>query len=353
LTPATDPAIETDAVVIGAGPIGLFQAFQLGLLEVAVHIVDALPAAGGQCVELYPDKPIYDIPGVPVVSGRELAERLLVQIRPFHFQLHLGQQIAALETRPDGRFALQTSRGQRFVARAIFIAAGVGAFQPRTLKVPGIERYAGTQLLHRAPPNAQLAGRHVAVFGDDDTALCEALDLAHAAASERPASVTLVHRRDAFTAAADTVARMRETCAAGRMAFVAAQPVAIEEVDGRVVALQLACADGSDRKLQVDIVLALLGLSPKLGPVADWGLAMARRQVVVDTERFETSVEGIHAVGDINTYPGKRKLIVCGFHEATMAAYAAAARLQPDRPLLQQYTTTSPRLQRLLGVGKD
>jgi thioredoxin reductase (NADPH) len=352
LTQAPEPTIETDAVVIGAGPVGLFQAFQLGLLEVAVHIVDALPAPGGQCIELYPDKPIYDIPGVPVLSGRELAERLLVQIRPFNFQLHLGHQVSALERQADGRFALKTARGTRFLSRFVFIAAGVGAFQPRALKVPGIERHVGKQLHYRSPPNAALAGRHVAVFGDDDAALCEALELAHEE-SHRPASVTLVHRRDAFSASADTVARMRAACAAGQMAFVAAQPVAIEETDGRLAALSLACADGSDRRLPVDVVLALLGLSPKLGPVADWGLAMERRQVVVDTERFETSVEGIYAVGDINTYPGKRKLIVCGFHEATLAAYAAAQRLQPDRPLLQQYTTTSPRLQKLLGVAKE
>lgn len=347
----TEPVIETDAVVIGAGPIGLYQAFQLGLLEIGAHLVDALPAPGGQCIELYPDKPLYDIPGLPVCSGRELADRLLEQIRPFGMPLHLGQAVSSLATQADGRFALQTSVGTRLLARAVFIAAGVGAFQPRALKVDGIERFAGGQLLYRAPARASLAGHHVVVFGDDDVALSETLGLT-ADGPQRPASVTLVHRRDVFSAEAETVTRVRVACASGRLHFVAAQPVAIEVADGRLIALQLACADGSQRRLPVDTVLALLGLAPKLGPIADWGLAMARRQLVVDTEQFQTSVPGIHAVGDINTYPGKRKLIVCGFHEATLAAYGAARRLRPEQPLLQQYTTTSPRLQRLLGVDK-
>ncbi|WP_088279306.1 NAD(P)/FAD-dependent oxidoreductase [Ideonella sp. A 288] len=343
--------IETDAVVIGAGPVGLFQAFQLGLLEIGAHIVDALPAPGGQCVELYPDKPIYDIPGIRVCSGHELADRLLEQIRPFGTALHLGQTIVSLQPQADGRFALHTSAGMRFLCRAVFIAAGVGAFQPKPLKVDGIELFVDRQVFHRAPAQAALAGQQVLVFGDDEQALSDTLGLIEAGDAV-PASVTLVHRRDAFSATPDTVARMRQACADGRLRFVAAQPVGIDVADGRLTGLQLIDADGKPVGLPADTVLVLLGLSPRLGPIADWGLAMSRRQLVVDTAQFQTSVAGIHAVGDINTYAGKRKLIVCGFHEATLAAYGAAQRLRPGQAVLQQYTTTSPRLHQLLGVAR-
>ncbi len=342
--------IETDAVIIGAGPVGLYQAFQLGLLELGAHLVDSLPTVGGQCAELYPNKPIYDIPGIGVCSGRELSQRLLAQIQPFGQPQHLAQRVTGLTAHSDGRFALTTSAGSHFLARAVFIAAGVGAFLPRPLKVDGIEAFEGKQVLAAVPESASLAGQDVVIFGDDDLALSTAVGLSQASLP-RPASITLVHRREAFSAAPETVAAMRAACASGRMTFIAAQPVAIETQHDQLVALQLACADDSTRRLPVGTVLSLLGLSPKLGPLADWGLAMARRQLVVDTTAFQTSVVGIHAVGDINTYPGKRKLIVCGFHEATLAAYAAAQRLHPQGlPVQQQYTTTSPRLQKLLGV---
>lgn len=341
--------IETDAVIIGAGPVGLYQAFQLGLLEISAHLIDALPAVGGQCIELYPDKPIYDIPALLECSGRSLAEQLLAQIQPFGQPIHLGQLLSSLTSKEDDWFELITSTGTAFTAKAVFIAAGVGAFQPRTLKVEGLEAFNGSQLLHHTPALDALADQHVAVFGDDELALQEALSLASATGLMRPASVTLIHRRDAFTAEAATVTRLRAACAAGQMSFIAAQPIGIETQAGRLTHLRLACADDSTRLLPVGTVLALLGLSPKLGPIAEWGLAMARKQLVVDAAQFQTSVPGIYAVGDINTYPGKRKLITCGFHEATLAAYAAAQRLQGGAPVAQQYTTTSPRLQQLLG----
>jgi thioredoxin reductase (NADPH) len=342
--------IETDAVIIGAGPVGLYQAFQLGLLEIGAHIVDALPAPGGQCIELYPDKPIYDIPGIVQCSGRELAERLQAQVRPFNTAMHFGHLVAELATQPDGRFALTTSAGLVFNARSVFIAAGVGAFQPRALKVNGLDPFEGTQVLHQAPAAGTLSGQQVLVFGDDDVALSEAVALATSPRPQRPASVTLVHRRDAFSAAPDVVARLRAACDAQQMRFVAAQAVGVETNAGRLTSMLLIGADGATFVQPADIVLALLGLSPKLGPIAHWGLAMAKRQLQVDTEQFQTNVPGIHAVGDINTYPGKRKLITCGFHEATLAAYGAAQRLRPGEPVLLQYTTTSPRLHKLLGV---
>ena len=322
-------------------------------MEIKAHIVDALPEVGGQCAQLYPDKPIYDIPAVQVCSGHELAERLLAQIQPFNVPLHLGQVLQQLTPQDDGRFALTTSRGTRFVARSIFIAAGVGAFEARPLKLDGIQRFAGLQLHSQAVPRGDLAGQHVAVFGDDELALAHTLLLATGEPCG-PVSVSLIHRRDAFTATPETIERLRLSRAAGKIKFIAAQAIGFEAVGDRLTHLQLACADGSTQRLPVDSVLALLGLSPRLGPVVDWGLSLTRKQVQVDAERFETSVPGIYAVGDINTYPGKRKLIVCGFHEATLAAYAAAQRLHPDGlPAQQQYTTTSPKLHRLLGLVGD
>ena len=341
--------IATDAVVIGAGPAGLFQVFELGLLEIQSHVIDALPAAGGQCIELYPDKPIYDIPGLPFCTGRELTERLLQQIQPFGGTFHLNQEVASVQRQADQRFLVQTSQGEHLLCKTVFIAGGVGAFQPRTLKVPGLERFQDRQVLYRVHDPAALAGQHVVVMGDDDIALEWALRLAQEGAKSAR-SVTLLHRRDAFRAAPVTVERMRELCRSGAMRFVAGQIVGFTEDQGRLTHLQVTGPDDRTEHLPVDSLLPFLGLSPKLGPIAEWGLALERKQLVVDTEKFETSEPGIFAVGDVNTYPGKKKLIVCGFHEATLAAYAACAYVFPDEKVQLQYTTTSPRLHQLLGV---
>ena len=337
--------VETDAVVVGAGPVGLFQVFQLGLQEIGAHVVDSLPHPGGQCVELYGDKPIYDIPGIAVCTGQELATRLLAQIEPFAATFHYGQVVSSLQKQADGRFLLGTSRGTQLLARTVFIAAGVGAFQPRTLKVDGLERFARTQVFYTGDALPDLAARNVVVLGDDDEALRAAMRLAQAA------SVTLVHRRDAFRAEPATVLEMRAQVDAGRMRFAAGQPVGIEEAGDRLAALRIALPDGGTSSLPADAVVALLGLSPKLGPVAQWGLELERKQLKVDTEQFSTSEPGIFAVGDVNTYPGKKKLILCGFHEATLAAFGAAAIVHPGREIHLQYTTTSPRLHKLLGVA--
>ena len=346
------PVLETDALVIGAGPVGLFQVFELGLLELHAELVDALPHVGGQCAELYPDKPIYDIPGLPMVSGAELVARLQQQAAPFKPGLHLGQLVTDLARRPDGRFALTTSAGTRFVAGVVVIAAGAGAFLPRSLKLDGMDRFSGQQILQHMPPAAALAGQQVLVLGDEDQALDAANTLA---ASGLCARVTLLHRRDSFRASAPVLARHHELRTAGRLHFVAGQPMALQAAADNAQtlrALDIIDSDGSTQTLPVDTLLPLLGLSPRLGPIADWGLAMERRQLPVNTEAFETSAPGIYAVGDINTYPGKKKLLLCGFHEATLAAFAAAARLRPDQRQLLQYTTTSPRLHALLGVVK-
>ena len=353
--PAAPTAIATDALVVGAGPVGLFQVFQLGLQGLSAQLVDSLPVLGGQCIELYPDKPIYDIPALPYATARELVERLVAQIKPFATVPHLGQQVDVLGQGADGRFRIETSAGMRFIAKVVVIASGVGAFQPRRLKVDGLAVHEGTQVHYGHGVEggaARHAGQRVLIVGDADEALNAAIAFAESDEARRPASITLMHRRDEFRAEPETIAQLRALRDSGRIRFIAAQPIALRNADdGRLAALQLATADDRTLWLEVDTVLALTGLSPKLGPVAQWGLNLERKQIVVDTERFATSTPGIFAVGDIVTYPGKRKLIVSGFHEATLAAFGAAAHIFPDKqPIHLEYTTTSPRLHRLLGV---
>lgn len=339
------PPIETDAVIVGAGPVGLFQVFELGLLEIKAHVIDSLAAVGGQCVELYPDKPIYDIPAVPVCTGQELTDNLLKQIEPFGATFHLGQEVCVLQQRDDGRFYLQTSLGTSFITRTVFIAAGVGSFQPRTLKVEGIERFEGTQLFYRVKDPARFHGRNLVICGGGDSALDWALTLAG-----RAESVVLLHRRDGFRAAPASVARMRELCERLEMQQMVGQISGFEEAAGRLTEIRVTSADGVTRRVPLDDLLVFYGLSPKLGPIADWGLAIERKQVAVDTEKFETSIPGVFAVGDINTYPGKKKLILSGFHEAALAAFGAARYVFPDKRIHLQYTTTSPKLHKVLGV---
>ncbi len=347
----TAPApIETDALVIGAGPVGLWQVFQLGLQDIRCHVVDALPHTGGQPAELYPDKPIYDIPGIPVCSGRELVQRLEQQIRPFAPAMHLGQSVTGLQKTADGRWALRTSAQQAFLARAVFIAAGVGAFQPKRLKLDGIEAFEPAQVQHRLDDAAAFAGRKLVVHGGDDLAVEWALRLLDSASP--PAHLSLLHRREVLQSD-DTVAlqRVRAAIEDGRIALVVGQPVGLRSEGARLTALDVLDPQGSTHALPLDQLLVALGLSPRLGPIADWGLAMERKQLLVKPESCETSEAGLFAVGDINTYPGKKKLILCGFHEATLAAFAAAALLRPEERVPLQYTTTSARLHRLLGVA--
>lgn len=341
--------IETDAVIVGAGPVGLFQAFELGLLEIGAHIVDSLATAGGQCAELYPDKPIYDIPGVPVCTGRTLTDNLLRQIEPFGVSIHLRQEVTLIAKRGDGRFDVETSKGTRFLAKTIFVAGGVGSFQPRLLKVAGLERHLQTQLFYAVPDAAAFAGKKLAIVGGGDSALDWAIHFAQEGPN-RCESVALIHRRDAFKAAPASVARVKALCARGDMRFVAGQVEAFEEAAGRLTGVTVAGADGTAQHVALDMLLVQLGLSPKLGPIAQWGLALDRKQIVVDTAKFETSTPGVFAVGDINTYPGKKKLILCGFHEAALAAFGAAGYVFPGQPVQLEYTTTSTRLHRVLGV---
>ena len=340
--------IDTEALVIGAGPVGLFQVFQLGLQGIHCHVIDALPHVGGQCAELYAGKPIYDIPGIPFCTGQELVERLQQQIAPFKPTLHLSQQVSHIERLADQRLQIATGSGQTFLAKTLFIAAGVGAFVPRRMVLDGLEAFDGTQVFAEHPTAERWAGQHLVVAGDGDAALQTCLDAIDG--PQAAASVSLLHRRDQFSAAPDLIARMRQACTEGRMRFVPGQTTGLRAEHGRLQALELLNPQGETEWLNLDVLQTCLGLSPKLGPVAHWGLAMERKQLVVNTENFGTSEPGIFAVGDINTYPGKKKLILCGFHEATLAAFGAVALLRPAEKPLLQYTTTSTLLHQRLGL---
>lgn len=338
--------IETDSVIIGAGPVGLFQAFELGLLEIRTHIIDSLPAVGGQCTELYPEKPIYDIPGIPVCSGKELVENLLKQIKPFKPEFHLSQEVRRINRLDSGLFELETSSGTCFVTKTIFIAAGVGSFQPRPINLEGLGRFENKQLFYSIKDPTVFYGKRIAICGGSDSALDWTLNLVESAES-----VTLIHRSTELRASPSSVRKMWDLCGAKKMQFLAGRlsnyKLGSEKLDG----VEVTDQDDVSHYVPIDFILVFFGLSPKLGPIADWGLDIERRQLkVVDTEKFETNVPGIFAIGDINTYPGKKKLILSGFHEAALAAFAAAAHIFPGKKVQMQYTTTSPKIRRILGL---
>jgi len=336
---------EADAVIIGAGPVGLFQVFELGLLEIKAHVIDSLPEVGGQCIELYPDKPIYDIPAIPVCTGRELTNNLLKQIEPFSPQFHLGQEVTQLEKQADGRILIGTSQNYHFLAKTVFIAAGVGAFQPRLLNLEGIEAFVDKHVYYRVKYPEQFIGKRIVICGGGDSALDWVLYFA-----DKAASITLIHRRDDFKGAPQSIAKMRELCAAGKIQLLIGQITGYEAQEDYLTEITVTDIDGNTKIVALYDLLIFFGLSPKLGPIAQWGLDIDRKQLVVDTEKFQTSIPGIYAVVDINVYPGKKKLILSGFHEAALAAFAAAAYLNPEKSIQLQYTTTSPKLHKALGV---
>jgi thioredoxin reductase (NADPH) len=335
-----------ETVIIGAGPVGLFQIFELGLLGIGAHIVDSLPQAGGQCTELYPDKPIYDIPALPICGAQELIDRLLQQVKPFHATFHLGQEVTEVQPQGDGKFQVATSTGTRLVAGAVVIAAGVGSFQARRLGLPGVEEFEGRSVHYRVKSAADFHGRDLVICGGGDSALDWTVALC-----DKARSLTLLHRRAEFRAAPATVARMRDLVSAGKMRFLEGNAAGLRRDHDTLLGLDVHTTDGRDVQLAADHVLAFFGLHPKLGPIADWGMELEKRALKVDSERFQTSVPGIFAVGDINTYPGKKKLILSGFHEAALAAFAIQHHLFPEKRQFLQYTTTSPIMQKRLGVA--
>jgi thioredoxin reductase (NADPH) len=345
--------LETDALVIGAGPVGLWMVFQLGLQGLHAHVADVLNEPGGQCIELYPDKPIYDIPGIAQCTGRELTQRLLQQIAPFKPSFHFNQQVSAVDRQPDGRWLITTRMGQstaqQFLTRTVFIAAGVGAFVPKELKLDGLSDFLGSQLFYRAAPPVATAGKAVVIVGGEDAAVTNAIALVEDGPRQAQ-SVTLIHRRDVLQASTEALARLAALRSAGKINFLTGQITGIDVADGHLRSVTLNTPDDQNVPLPLATLLVCMGVSPKLGPVTQWGLAMARKQLTVDTATFATSAPGIYAVGDVNTYPGKKKLILCGFHEATLAAFAAASYINPDASGVLQYTTSSALLQQRLGV---
>ncbi|MDZ4843805.1 MAG: NAD(P)/FAD-dependent oxidoreductase [Hyphomicrobium aestuarii] len=336
--------VETDCVVIGAGPVGLFAVFELGLVDIKVHVVDILDKVGGQCAELYPEKPIYDIPALPVVTGQELTNRLMEQIKPFGAEFHLGERIDALSREADGRFRVETDGGKVFLAKVVVVAAGGGSFTPKRPPLQGIEAYEGTSVFYAVRKIETFRDRDVLIVGGGDSALDWTLNLQPVAKS-----VTLLHRRDEFRAAPHTVQQMRDLVEAGKVQLRIGQVTALNGADGALSSVTISTA-AAPETLPIDRMLPFFGLTMKLGPVANWGLNLEQNLIAVDTAKFETSEPGIFAIGDINTYPGKLKLILSGFHEAALMAQAAHKIVYPGKKLMFQYTTSSSGLQKKLGV---
>lgn len=336
--------IETDVVIIGAGPVGLFAVFELGLLDLKCHLIDILDKPGGQCAELYPEKPIYDIPGWPVISGQELVGKLMEQIAPFDPQFHLNEMVVSLDRQPDDRFLLKTDDGQAFLAPVVVIAAGGGSFQPKRPPIKGIEAFEGSSVFYSVRRMEDFRDHKLLVVGGGDSALDWTLNL-----QPLSSSLTLVHRRPDFRAAPDSVNKMRALADSGKMDFQIGQ---VSELIGENGVLEGATIKGPDGDVHVecDRLLPFFGLTMKLGPVADWGLNLHENLIPTDTEKFVTSEPGIFAVGDINTYPGKLKLILSGFHEVALMSQAAKAVVSPGERIVFQYTTSSSKLQKKLGV---
>jgi thioredoxin reductase (NADPH) len=341
--------IETDVLIVGAGPIGLFAVFELGLLDIRAHLVDILPKAGGQCAELYPEKPIYDIPGFPIVTGQGLVENLEKQIEPFHPTFHFGEMVESLTPKGSNgapRFEVRTDNGKTFDVRSVVIAAGGGSFQPKRPPIAGVDAYEGKSVFYAVRRMEEYRGRDIVIVGGGDSALDWTLNLQPIAKR-----LTLVHRRDDFRAAPHSVNAMRELVAAGKMDLIIGQTSKLTGSEGQLSSVTIKGNDGVEKEIACDRLIPFFGLTMKLGPVAKWGLNLHENLVPVDTEKFETNVPGIFAVGDINHYPGKLKLILSGFHEAALAAQKVHRYVYPDKKLTFQYTTSSTSLQKKLGVA--
>ncbi len=337
-------AIETDVVIVGAGPVGLFAVFELGLYDLKCHLIDILDRPGGQCAELYPEKPIYDIPAWPEISGAGLVDKLMEQIAPFEPQFHLNRMVTALRKRDDGSFEVETDEGQLFRSKVVVIAAGGGSFQPKRPPIPGIEAYEGKSVFYSVRRMEEFRDHDVLIVGGGDSALDWTLNLQPVARS-----LALVHRRPEFRAAPDSVNKMFALQESGRLTFQVGQVAGLKGEDGMLAAATIKTKDGLV-DLPCTRMLPFFGLTMKLGPVAEWGLNLHENLIAVDTEKFQTSVPGIFAIGDINHYPGKLKLILSGFHEAALMTQAAKRIVSPNERVVFQYTTSSTSLQKKLGV---
>ncbi len=328
---------QTDVVIVGAGPVGLFAVFECGMVRLNCHVVDVLDDVGGQCTALYPEKPIYDIPGFPRVAAAELIVRLRAQAAPFKPVYHLGEQVQALEQQTGGFWRLTTSKGTVIQARAVIVAAGVGAFGPNRPPLPGIEAYEGKSVFYYVTHRENFRGKRIVIAGGGDTAVDWALSL-----SEVASHVSVIHRRDKFRAAPESEAKLKALAKAGKIDLVVPyQLQGLQGANGQLTAVTVESLDGGIKKIDADVLLPFFGLSMSLGPIADWSLALERNQIVVDPATSATSKSGIFAVGDVVAYPGKLKLILTGFSEAAIAARSAYALIHPETPLHFEYSTTS------------
>jgi len=329
-------ALKTDIVIVGAGPVGLFAVFEFGMLKMRCHVVDSLDVVGGQCAALYPEKPIYDIPGYPRIDAAELVERLQEQAAPFDPVYHLGQRVESLSRTGDAGWEVVTSAGTRIAARAVVVAAGVGAFGPNRPPLAGIETYEGKSVHYLVTRREDFRGKRVVVAGGGDSAVDWALSLAEVAAR-----IMVVHRRPKFRAAPESVARLERLAAEGAVEMVIPYQLGgLEGSGGQLTAVLVKTLKGEERRLEADALLPFYGLSMNLGPIAEWGLNLDHNQVVVDSATCETSTPGIFAIGDIATYRNKLKLILTGFAEAATAAHAAYPLVHPDEILHFEYSTT-------------
>jgi thioredoxin reductase (NADPH) len=338
--------IKTDVLIIGAGPCGLFAVFELGLLDMKVHLIDILDKIGGQCAELYPEKPIYDIPGIPLVTGQGLTDALMEQIKPFNPTFHLSEMVESIEKIGDPAFRVTTDAGKVFECKVVVVAAGGGSFQPKRPPVPGIEAYEGTSVFYAVRKMEQFRDKELLIVGGGDSALDWTLNL-HPLAKR----ITLLHRRDDFRAAPHSVEQMRALVSAGKMDLKIGQVTLLEGEGGNLSAAHVKGNDNAMSKVSCDTILPFFGLTMKLGPVAHWGIELENNLIPVETASFETNVPGIFAIGDINSYPGKLKLILSGFHEGALMAQKAHRYVYPDKRLVFQYTTSSSNLQKKLGVN--
>ena len=335
---------KTDVLIVGAGPVGLFSVFELGLLDLKCHLIDILDRPGGQCAELYPEKPIYDIPGWPSISAQGLVDKLLEQIAPFKPTFSYNRMVSSLERLDDGSFRITTDENESFEAKVVVIAAGGGSFQPKRPPIPGIEAYEDESVFYSVRRMEDFRGHDLVIVGGGDSALDWTLNLQPVAKS-----VTLIHRRPEFRAAPDSVNKMYAMQEMGKLEFQVGQVTGLTGAGGRIAS---ATVKGPQGEIEVPCsrMLPFFGLTMKLGPIAEWGLNLHENLIPVDTEKFQTSTPGIFAIGDINTYPGKLKLILSGFHEAALMAQAAKRIVNPGERVVFQYTTSSTSLQKKLGV---
>ena len=337
--------IKTDAIIIGAGPTGLFAVHQLGIIGLQCEVIDNLDRAGGQCIELYPDKPIYDIPGIPECTGEELTKGLVKQIKPFKTNFHLGQRVE--EIKPENNlWVVKTNKGNIFSAPNIIIAGGVGSFEPRKLSLKEAENFEGKQIFYAVTNKELFKDKKISIFGGGDSALDWALELS------KSNEITLIHRRNEFRGAAHTLSEIKKKEKEGKI--IVKTPYNLKSIvgDQALSEIEIEGEDKKIEKIKTDYILSFFGLIMKLGPIANWGLNINNKTIPVNTENFQTNKDGIFAIGDICTYPGKLKLILSGFHEGALAARACFKRARPNETYRFEFTTASKSIHDRLGLKK-